>query len=87
MKDYKVRAIKSFTDGLENVSRVSGDIFDCTEERYNVLKENNAVELIAIQRTVDEVIEEVVEEKKKKLSLKKQLKRKASNFFLFRGMS
>lgn len=78
MKDYKVKATRNFTDAIENVSRISGDVFDCTEERYNFLKSKNAVELIAIQRTVDEVIEEEIEAKKEEVKPAKKTTKKKS---------
>lgn len=77
MKDYKVKATRVFKDAVENVERKSGDVFECTKERYEFLKNHNAVELIAIQRTVDELIEEVVEEKEKEIKpIKKTNKKK-----------
>lgn len=79
MKDYKVKATRSFTDAVENVVRVSGDVFDCTKERYEFLKEHNAVELIEMQKTIDDIVEEVSEEKVKEevKPVKKTTKKKS----------
>ena len=48
MKEYIVKATRLFNDGLENKERKAGDIFNCTEERYQVLKQHNAVELVEV---------------------------------------
>lgn len=48
MKNYKVEAIMKFTDKEENIRRDMGDVFECTQERYEFLKRNNAVKLIEI---------------------------------------
>ena len=83
MKNYKVEAIMKFTDKEENIRRDMGDVFECTQERYEFLKRNNAVKLIEIieekekvfEEETNEVIEENNEEieekpKKKKISKK-----------------
>lgn len=72
MKNYKVIATRYFKDSNEidentglKVERKANDEFYCTKERYEFLKANNAVKLIEIQETIDEVIEkEKVEEPK-----------------------
>ena len=57
MKNYKVEATMKFTDKEENgIKRNVGDIFETTKERYEFLKQNNAVKLI-----------EVMEESKKSM--------------------
>lgn len=61
MKNYTVKATRSFTDATENVYRNENDIFNCTKERYEFLKENNAVELVEV---VGEKKKEIIEEKK-----------------------
>lgn len=65
MKDYKVIATRCFRDSNEidkktglKVERKVNDEFYCTKERYEFLKENNAVRLVEVQKTIDEVIEE-----------------------------
>jgi hypothetical protein len=59
MKNYKVEATMKFTDKEENgIKRNVGDIFETTKERYEFLKQNNAVKLIEIQETVESVIKE-----------------------------
>lgn len=64
MKNYKVEAIKNFTDKLENEKRTVGDEFDTTKERYEFLKSKGAVKLIRIiEEVVDKVVEEVLSSK------------------------
>ena len=93
MKNYKVIATRYFRDSSEidkktglKVERQVNDEFYCTKERYEFLKVNNAVKLVEVQSTIDDilteekttdnVVEEVVEEvfkpkpKKKKSSKK-----------------
>ena len=49
MKNYKVEATMKFTDKEENgIKRNVGDIFETTKERYEFLKQNNAVKLVEI---------------------------------------
>jgi hypothetical protein len=84
MKNYKVIATRYFKDSNEidektglKVERKVNDEFYCTKERYEFLKQNNAVKLVEIQETVESVIEEeskekkVIEKPKKKKSSKK----------------
>ena len=42
----KVKVIKDFNDLQEKKQRKIGDVFECTEDRANFLKEHNAVEFI-----------------------------------------
>ena len=73
MKNYKVEATMKFTDKEENIKRVPydnnltekeneerGSIFYCTKERYEFLKQNNAVKLNEI---IEEIVDEVIESK------------------------
>lgn len=49
MKNYKVEATMKFTDKEENgIKRNVGDIFETTKERYEFLKQKNAVRLLEI---------------------------------------
>jgi hypothetical protein len=59
MKNYKVESIMRFTDKVEFVRRNAGEVFYCTEERYNFLKNKNAVKLIEIVEEKEEISEEV----------------------------
>lgn len=82
----KVKAIRFFHDVLENKDRYANDEFECSDERYEFLFANNAVELIdklvdkimgseeineLIDKAVDEAVEIAFEEKPKKASKKK----------------
>lgn len=65
MKNYKVMATRFFKDSNEidektglKKERQANDVFYCTKERYEFLKANNAVKLVEIQETIDEIIEE-----------------------------
>jgi hypothetical protein len=65
MKNYKVRATRYFKDSNEidektglKIEREVNDEFYCTKERYEFLKANNAVKLVEIQETIDEIVEE-----------------------------
>lgn len=79
MKNYKVEAIMKFTDKTENgIKRNVGDIFETTKERYEFLKQNNAVKLIEIVEKPKKEIKEnkefekaIIEKPKKKKSSKK----------------
>lgn len=53
MKNYYVKCIMKFTDIEENTLREVNDEFWCTKERYEYLKDNNAV--ILIENKVTEV--------------------------------
>jgi hypothetical protein len=70
MKNYKVEAIMKFTDKTENgIKRNVGDIFETTKERYEFLKQNNAVKLIEI---IEEKKEEVLEDPYKDFEVKEE---------------
>ena len=65
MKNYKVMATRYFRDSNEidektgqKKERQVNDVFYCTKERYEYLKDNNAVKLVEIQETIESVIEE-----------------------------
>lgn len=75
MKNYVVKATRQFDDTQEkteygtNLHRNIGDVFNCTKERYEFLKQNNAVMLVGI----DEIKEaKIVEEKPKVKKSKKK---------------
>ena len=80
MKNYLVKALKSFDDyegkeiKPENtfVHRNLNDEFYCTRERYEYLKEKNAVVLLGIEK---KETEQVVEEPKTKKTTKNKLKK------------
>jgi hypothetical protein len=61
MKNYKVESIMRFTDKVEFVRRNAGEIFYCTEERYNFLKNKNAIKLIEIVEEKEEISEKEVQ--------------------------
>lgn len=75
MKKYNVEAIIAFKDIEENTQRVPGDIFKCTEERYEYLAGNNPQNKVAVKllNIDEEKKEEVVE---KEIKPKKTTKRK-----------
>lgn len=66
MKNYFVKAIIAFNDTMEkdkdgkDTPRTKNDTFYCTKERYEFLKEHNAVELMGIDK-----VEQVKPTKKK----------------------
>ena len=69
MKNYKVMATRYFRDSNEidektglKKERQANDVFYCTKERYEFLKINNAVKLVEVQETIDEVIEKEITE-------------------------
>jgi len=73
MKNYLVKATRNFDDTVEqdeygaNIKRIAGQsVWNCTKERYEFLKLNNAVTLMGI----DEVKPIVIEEKPKKATKK-----------------
>ena len=72
MKNYNVEAIIAFKDVEENIQRVPGDIFKCTEERYEYLAGKNPQEKVAVKLlNIDEIIKEEVAEKSKKATKRK----------------
>lgn len=70
MKNYLVKATIKFNDTQEkneyggDVVRKIGDVFNCTKERYEYLKEHNAVVLVGIEK--EDQTEETIEKPKKK---------------------
>ena len=48
MKNYKVEATMYFKDKEHGIYRKKGAQFICTEQRYNVLIENNVAKLVEI---------------------------------------
>ena len=63
MKNYKVQAIRNFRDSNEidektglKIERTINDEFYCTKERYEFLKQNNAVKLVEIEEEKQEPI-------------------------------
>lgn len=65
MKNYKVIATRFFKDSNEidektglKVERKVNDEFYCTKERYEFLKANNAVKLVEVQSTIDDILTE-----------------------------
>ena len=80
MKNYKVKATRFFRDSNEidkktglKVERKVNDEFLCTKERYEFLKQNNAVNLVEI---VEEQPKEIKEETKIVIIEKEEVKPK-----------
>ena len=80
MKNYKVKATRFFRDSNEidkktglKVERKVNDEFLCTKERYEFLKQNNAVKLVEI---IEEKEDFFSKEEKKDLIEEKPTKRK-----------
>ena len=80
MKNYKVKATRFFRDSNEidkktglKVERKVNDEFLCTKERYEFLKQNNAVKLVEI---VEEQPKEIKEETKIVIIEKEEVKPK-----------
>lgn len=80
MKNYKVKAIRFFRDSNEidektgrKIERQINDEFYCTKERYEFLKQNNAVKLVEI---IEEKEDFFSKEEKKDLIEEKPTKRK-----------
>ena len=74
MKNYKVIATRFFKDSNEidektglKVERQVNDEFYCTKERYEFLKQNNAVKLVEV---IEEKKEEVLEDPYKDFEIK-----------------
>ena len=68
MKNYKVEATKYFVDSNERdektglkKERYINDKFYCTKERYEYLKQNNAVKLIKVEEPKKDITEEEVQ--------------------------
>lgn len=80
MKNYKVRATRRFLDSVDHVERKINEVFDCTKERYEFLVScNNAVELVGIQKTIDEVVKEDKIEEVKEIVKEKPIKKQNNN--------
>jgi hypothetical protein len=79
MKNYIVIATREFDDyeGLEckpenhKEHRKKGDVFNCTKERYEYLKSNNAVLLRGIEKAEEQEEKEIVKIVKKRTTKKK----------------
>lgn len=84
MKNYVVRATRNFNDVVEKTEdgtdtpRIAGQsVWNCTKERYEFLKENNAVILVGIDEIKEEKqVEDVVKEEKPKVTKKKKSSKK-----------
>lgn len=80
MKNYLVKATINFNDMEEKTEmgtdtpRKINDVFYCTKERYEYLKEHNAVMLVGI----DEIKEQSVIEKKETIKNNETKKKKTS---------
>lgn len=82
MKNYVVKALKRFTDLEEKVQRDKDDVFNCTEERCDVLVNNKYAVLVKIE--VPEVkkeskVKEIVEEKQLMDELTDKVKKNAKS--------
>lgn len=80
MKNYKVIATRFFRDSTERdektgrkIERKINDEFLCTKDRYDFLKQNNAVKLVEI---IEEKEDFFSKEEKKDLIEEKPTKRK-----------
>lgn len=70
--NYKVKTIKQFIDKTTGLARTIGEEFVCLKDRYEFLKEKQAVELVEIiQEEKVETCEEIKETKKAKKAKKK----------------
>ena len=95
MKNYIVKAIRNFNDtvekneyGLDTPRTAEVSIWNCTKERYEFLKQNNAVVLMGIEEIkinidVEEpeikgkkVLEYIEEQEKPKKTTKKKTSKK-----------
>ena len=72
MKNYIVKAIRNFNDvvekneyGLDTPRTAEVSIWNCTKERYEFLKQNNAVVLMGIEETKTNIYTEEPEIKGK----------------------
>jgi len=50
----KVKVKSVFHDLLENKLRAEGDVFECTNERANALNEKNLVDVLELDKQVEE---------------------------------
>lgn len=90
MKNYLVKATRNFNDtvekneyGLDTPRVANVSTWHCTKERYEFLKQNNAVTLLGINEIKEEpkveaTIEYHEETKKPKATVKKTTKKKTS---------
>lgn len=99
MKNYIVKAIRNFNDveeknefGLDTPRKAEQSIWNCTKERYEFLKQNNAVVLMGIEEVkeegkipvgesaqpIEKVIEAKIEEVEKNVKPKKTTKKKTT---------
>ena len=88
MKNYKVKAIRFFRDSNEidektgrKIERKINDEFYCTKERYEFLKQNNAVKLVEElkeenQEDYDNVDFKIVQDWEKEQERKEEMKQK-----------
>ena len=88
MKNYKVKAIRFFRDSNEidektgrKIERKINDEFYCTKERYEFLKQNNAVKLVEElkeenQEDYDNVDFKIVQDWEKEQERKEEIKQK-----------
>lgn len=58
MKNYVVKVLRYFKDLEEKKDRFVGDEFETTKERYEFLKEKQAVKL---EKIIDEIVDEIIE--------------------------
>ena len=91
MKNYKVKAIRFFRDSNEidektgrKIERKINDEFYCTKERYEFLKQNNAVKLVEElkeenQEDYDNVDFEIVQDSEKEEEIKQKPKKKRTS--------
>jgi len=89
MKNYLVKALINFNDNEENgAKRTPEDTFYCTKERFEFLREHNAVMLLEIKKEEKEPqvnlnvnvsidSKKVAEEIKKDIEPKKENKKKS----------
>ena len=85
MKNYVVKVLKYFKDLEEKKDRFIGDKFETTKERYEFLKNKDAVELVKVieeekeeneeeqffsKEETDELVDEIITKKKRKSNKK-----------------
>lgn len=80
MKNYLVKALINFNDNEENgAKRTPEDTFYCTKERFEFLREHNAVMLLEIKKEekpkVNLNVNVVLDGKKVKKEIKKKSKK------------
>jgi len=86
MKNYLVKALINFNDNEENgAKRTPEDTFYCTKERFEFLREHNAVMLLEIEKPKEENVvplekdnlEKVAKQIEKYIKPKKENKKKS----------